>query len=115
LESGEHSKRDNKDAGIQLGEFVSTRAQLCGMFAAGYSAKMTEKNQQGISVFENFAESDLFTFNGLQGEVGGGGVVFEFQVSGSRCQVMFCPNESLNDGDEDQQGKDRKQNGDICG
>lgn len=143
LEGGQCSKRNDEDAGIEFYKFFLARAQLCGMFAAGYSAQVTEENEQGVSTFEDFAKGDLFTFDGLQGEVGGGGVEFEFQVSGSRCQVsgvrcqvtsyrlqvlcvrvylftclqqiLFCPNESLNDGDEDQQGKDRKQNGDICG
>jgi len=32
------------------------------MFTAGYSAKVTEKNKQGVSAFENFAECDLFAF-----------------------------------------------------
>ena len=62
------------------------------MFAAGYSAKMTEEDEQGVSAFENFAEGDLFTVSALQGEVGSGGVVFEChgvqcQVPGSKCQV----------------------------
>jgi len=59
-----------------LGKFVLARAQLCGMFAAGYSAKMPEEDQQGISAFEDFAEGDLFAIGGGQGEVGGGGVEF---------------------------------------
>jgi hypothetical protein len=50
----------------------------------------------------------LFAIGGGEGEVGGRGVGFEFQVSGSRCQVMFRPNESLKRGDEDQRGKDGK-------
>ena len=63
------------------------RAQLCGMFAAGYSAKMTEENQQGVSAFEDFAEGDLFAINGLESVVWGEGVslkchVFQYQVSG---------------------------------
>ena len=65
------------------------------MFAAGYSAKMTEKNEQGVSTFEDFAEGNLFAFDGLKRKVWGGGVEFEFQVSGSRCQVMFCPVKTL--------------------
>ena len=59
------------------------------MFAAGYSAKVTEKNKQGVSAFEDFAEGDLFTVNGLQGEVGGGVVNFKFQCSGSKYQVKL--------------------------
>jgi hypothetical protein len=48
-------KRDDEDTGIQVGKFLLARAQLCGMFSAGYSAKMTQKNQQNvIAVFENF-------------------------------------------------------------
>ena len=86
IESGERSKRDNKDAGIQLGEFILVCAQLCGMFAAGYSTKVTEENQQGVSVFENFAEGDLFTVSGLKGEGGGGSVEFECHMS--QCRVF---------------------------
>jgi len=84
LEGGQRSERNDKDAGIELGKFLLARAQLCGMFAAGYSAKVTEENEQGVSVFENFAEGDLFAFSRCQGEVRGGGVYFEFQVSGSK-------------------------------
>jgi len=54
------------------------------MFAAGYSAKVTEENEQGVSVFENFAEGDLFAFSRCQGEVRGGGVEFHKDVSGSK-------------------------------
>ena len=59
------SKRNDKHAGVQFGKLVLLGAQLCGMFAAGYSAKVTEKDQQGVSAFEDFAEGDLFTVNGL--------------------------------------------------
>lgn len=83
LECGECSKRDDEDAGIEFYKFFLARAQLCGMFSAGNSAKVTEENQQGVPTFEDFAEGDLFTFDGLQDEVGGRGV--EFQVSGSKC------------------------------
>jgi hypothetical protein len=55
------------------------------MLAAGYSAKVTEEDQQGVSVFENFAKRDLLAFGRGEGEVRCGGM--EFQVSGSRCQV----------------------------
>lgn len=89
LESGERSKRNNKDAGVEFCKFVLARAQLCGMFAAGYSTQVTKENEQYISVFENFAEHDLFTFNGLQGEVWSRRVLFEFQVSGSNYQVKL--------------------------
>jgi hypothetical protein len=62
------------------------------MFAAGYSAKVTEEDQQGVSAFEDFAEGDLFAVCGSEGESGGGGVEFhvsgvKFQVSSFRCQV----------------------------
>jgi len=46
------------------------------MFAAGYSTQVTEEDEQGVSVFEDFAEADLFAIGGGQGEVGGGGVEF---------------------------------------
>jgi len=59
------------------------------MFAAGYSTKMAQEDQQGIPAFEDFTEGDLFSCNSLQREVGGVGVYFEFQVSGSRCQVRL--------------------------
>jgi hypothetical protein len=57
------------------------------MLAAGYSAKVTEKDEQGVSTFEDFAEGDLFAFGGGQGKVWRGGVlskchVFQCQVSG---------------------------------
>lgn len=80
LESRECSKRDNKDAGIQLGEFVLARAQLCGMFAAGYSAKVTQENKQGVFLFENSAERNEFTFNCLKCKVRGGNVEFKCHV-----------------------------------
>ena len=76
LEGGKRPERDDEDARIELFEFVLARAQLCGMFAAGYSAKMTEKDQQGVSAFEDFAEGDLLAFGGGEGEVRGGGVWF---------------------------------------
>ena len=54
------------------------RAQLCGMFAAGYSAKVTEEDKQNVvPTFENFADGDLFTVGALQGEGGSGGVGFK--------------------------------------
>lgn len=59
--------------------------QLCDMLAAGYSAKVTQEDQQGVSVFEDFAKRDLLAFGRGEGEGGGGGM--EFQVSGSRCQL----------------------------
>ena len=62
LDGRQCAERDNIDAGIEFYKFVLARAQLCGMFAAGYSTKVTEKNKQSVSVFENFAERDLFAF-----------------------------------------------------
>ena len=76
LEGGEGSERNDKNAGIMFGKFFLAVAQLCGMFTAGYSAEMTEENQQGISAFEDFAEGDLLAFGGGQGEGGGGEVEF---------------------------------------
>ena len=32
---------------------------------------------------------------------------------GFRCQVLFCPDEALDDGDEDQGGKNTKERGDV--
>jgi len=58
------------------------------MFTARYSAKMTKEDEQGVSVFKDFAEGDLLTMGGGEGEGGGGGV--EFHVSGSRCQDECC-------------------------
>jgi hypothetical protein len=46
------------------------------MLTAGYSAKVTEKDQQGVSIFENFAKRDLLAFGRGEGEGGGGGVEF---------------------------------------
>jgi hypothetical protein len=56
LHSGESSKGNNEDTCVEVGEFLLARAQLCGMFAAGYSAKVTEEDKQNISTFENFAQ-----------------------------------------------------------
>lgn len=57
------------------------------MLTAGYSAKVTEKDEQDVSAFEDFAKRDLFAFGGGEGECGGG--VIKFQVSGSRFQVRI--------------------------
>jgi hypothetical protein len=59
--------------------------QLCDMLAAGYSAKVAEEDEQGVSAIKDFAEGDLLAFGGGEGECGGGGV--EFHGSGSRYQV----------------------------
>jgi hypothetical protein len=48
LEGGECSERNDEDAGIELGKFFLVSAQLCGMFAAGYSAEVTEKDKQDV-------------------------------------------------------------------
>ena len=76
LQGGKRAEGDDEDAGIEFCKFFLARAQLCGMFAARYSAKMAEEDQQGISVFEDFAEGDLLAFGGGEGEVGGGGEKF---------------------------------------
>lgn len=55
------------------------------MFAAGNSAQVTEEDQQGVSAFEDFAEGDLFSACGEEGEIGSGGV--GFHVSGFRLKV----------------------------
>jgi len=75
------------------------------MFAAGYSAKVTEKDQQNmLSVFQDFVQGNLLTFDGGQAEVGGGRVCFKGHVI--RCLVSgegaFGPDEALEDGDKDQ-------------
>jgi hypothetical protein len=89
LHNGQGSKRNDKNAGVEFCEFGLTVTQLCNMLAAGYSAKVTEKDKQGVSAFENFAERDLFAFSRGESEGGGGGVYFEFQVSGSKYQVKL--------------------------
>lgn len=76
LNAWQRSKGNDEDAGIEFGKFFLVGAQLCGMFTAGYSAKMTEENQQGVAAFEDFAEGDLLAFGGGQDEGGGGGVWF---------------------------------------
>lgn len=86
LNGRKRAEGDDKDAGIELGKFLLVSAQLCGMLAAGYSAQVTEENQQGVvAVFQHFAQGNLFAAGGGQGEVGGGGI--KFQVSGSRYWV----------------------------
>ena len=83
LDGGKRSERNDEDASVESLKFFLVRAQLCGMFAAGYSAKMTEEDEQNmIAVFQNFVKCDLFTVNGREGEVGCGGV--EFHVSSVR-------------------------------
>lgn len=74
LEGGECSERNDENAGIEFGKFFLVVAQLRGMFAAGNSAQVTEKDQQGVSAFENFAQRDLLAIGGGEGE-GGGGVI----------------------------------------
>jgi hypothetical protein len=51
LDCGKRPKGNDENTGIQFGKFFLARAQLCGMFAAGYSAKVTEEDQQGVSAF----------------------------------------------------------------
>ncbi len=76
LQGGQGAKGNDEDAGIEFCKFLLVCAQLCGMLAAGYSAKMTEEDQQGVSAFEDFAQGDLRAAGGGEGEVGGGGVEF---------------------------------------
>ena len=45
LEGGQSPKRDDENTGVEFGKFLLARAQLCGMFAAGYSAKVTEEDE----------------------------------------------------------------------
>lgn len=83
LDGGQGAEGDDKDTGIELGYFLLLITQLCDMLTAGYSAKMAEKDQQGvIAVFEYFAKADLLARDGCQGEIGGG---FRYHVFG--CQV----------------------------
>lgn len=56
-------------------EFLVSRAQLCGMFTAGYSAKVTDKHQQDVlSSLGDFVEGDLFTVHAWESEIGGEGI-----------------------------------------
>jgi hypothetical protein len=64
LKGRECPERNDEDAGIAFDKIFLAVAQLCDMFTTGYSAKMTEENQQGVSAFEDFAESDLLAFGG---------------------------------------------------
>jgi hypothetical protein len=59
------------------------------MLAAGYSAKVTKKDQQGVSALENFAERDLFTINSLQSKAGCRRIFFEFQVLVPKYQIKL--------------------------
>lgn len=77
LEGWQCAKGNDKDTRIELFEFVLARAQLCGMFAAGYSAKVAQENEQHmIAAFEHFIKSNLLAFNRLQAEVRCGRVWF---------------------------------------
>ncbi len=98
IERGKCSEGNDKDSCIELFEFILARAQLCGMFTTGYSAKVTEEDKQGVAAFEDFAEGNLFAVSGCEGEVGSGGVEFEChevpcQVSGEWkvLQVPYLP------------------------
>jgi hypothetical protein len=72
------TKGDDEDTGIKFHKFVLARAQLCGMFTAGDSTQVAEKDQEDlVAVFQDLAEGDDFAFSGGEGEVGGGGVEFE--------------------------------------
>ena len=55
LDSGKRSKGNDQDASIEFCKFGLVVTQLCDMLSAGYSAKVTEKDQQGVSTFEDFA------------------------------------------------------------
>jgi hypothetical protein len=57
------------------------------MFTAGYSAKMTEKDQQGVSAFEDFAEGDLLAVGGGEGEGRGGGVEVHEVIGNWRLEI----------------------------
>jgi hypothetical protein len=66
------AKRNDIDTGIELVELFLARAQLCGMFAAGYSAEMAQKNEQNmIAIFHRFFETGLSALNGLQYKIRG--------------------------------------------
>lgn len=74
LDRWKRAKRNDQDTSIEFCKLGLAVAQLCDMLSAGYSAKMTEKDQQDVSAFEDFAEGDLFTFSGCEGEGGSRGV-----------------------------------------
>ena len=72
MDGWQGAEGDDKDARVEHGDFVLTGAQLCDMLAAGYSAKMTEEDQQGVvAIFQHFVETDLLAGGGGQGEGGG--------------------------------------------
>lgn len=48
LQGRQCTKRNDQDTRIQALKIFLVRAQLCGMFAAGYSAEMTQKNKQDM-------------------------------------------------------------------
>jgi hypothetical protein len=90
LEGGECSKRNDVDAGVEFCKFFLVCAQLCGMFAAGYSAEMAKENEQGISAFEDFAEGNSFAIDSRQGEVRSGGVRFKCHVFPCQGKLRFA-------------------------
>lgn len=69
LHSRKRAEGNDQDARVELCKIGLVVAQLYDMLAAGYSAKMTEEDQQGISVFEHLAESNLLAAGGRKGEV----------------------------------------------
>ncbi len=66
LDSGKRSKGNDQDTSIEFCKFRLVVTQLCDMLSAGYSAKVTEKDQQSVSTFEDFTKGDLFAFGGGQ-------------------------------------------------
>jgi len=74
LDRSKRAEGNDQDAGVQVCKIGLVVAQLYDMLAAGYSAKVTEEDQQGISVFEHLVESNLLATGGRKGEVWGVGV-----------------------------------------
>ena len=74
LDRSKRAKGNDQDAGVEVCKIGLVVAQLYDMLAAGYSAKVTEEDEQGISVFEHLAESNLLAAGCRKGEVWGVGV-----------------------------------------
>ena len=71
LDRSKRAKGNDQDAGVEVCKIGLVVAQLYDMLAAGYSAKMTEEDQQSVSAFERLAEGNLFTVGGGKGKVWG--------------------------------------------
>ena len=72
------AKRDDQHVCIQVFEFLLALAQLCHVLAAGQSAQVTHKDQQGVApALNGVGQRDGLAVYGRQHKVGSGVTWFE--------------------------------------